>query len=377
MLKKTLLLAIISLFWVSLVSHAVIVENLYQSKVEVSKQSSKLPWKTVLAGFKEVLVRKSGSSQLLRSHDVQQAYAKVTTYLQRYEYVKEMDEENNERLFLLLNFSPKLVDDLIRVADMPIWSNNRPVTLMWLALEESSQREVIKEEEGLDTWSNKLNQAAQRRGVPMILPLMDLDDRQSLNINDLWGRFPQPILSASSRYSADAVVGGSIRRYSGFWQGRLVYLNQGIEQNFELKENSLELLFNAIVDQVAELLCQKYCVVEAYQSNQVTIQVSDIKDYKAFYSLKKILSDLPSIRSLDVGRVAQDHVRFSINLLGDINSVREGIKLIGQLSSQDKPYPDPFMTSVHQNQFNQPDTQVIEGLPSPAVDNILYYRWEE
>jgi hypothetical protein len=365
-INKWVLLLLINLFCFNASIKAEVVSGLYQAEVIVQEQTSKLPWNSVLVGFKEVLIKKSGTSQVLTSHDIQKAYAKVTTYLQRYEYIKKLDQDNNERLYLVLNFEPKLVDDLIRSSDMPILSNNRPVTIVWLAIEESRQRQVIKDEETGDSrLASILKKAAKRRGIPVILPLMDLEDRQNLSISDLWGRFTQPIIMASNRYSTDSILAGSIRRRSGAWQAQLIFINQGIEQSIDISESTIDSLLNTVVDNMSELLSAKYSVVETYQSNELIIQVSNIHNFKSFNQVKTILANMPSIRKVEVKQASQAHIQFSVNLLGDISVFQEGISRVHQLSSQEAPYPDPFLKSSEQ-QF------------SGAIDNIiLYYRWDE
>ena len=47
---------------------------------------------------------------------------------------------------------------------------------------------------------------SQLRGLPLVMPIMDLTDLSAVTITDVWGRFSQPVAQASARYMAEAVV---------------------------------------------------------------------------------------------------------------------------------------------------------------------------
>lgn len=364
--KASLLLTAFSLYFaVNLSCYALEVKNLYQVQVAVEDQSSSSRWKATLSAFKQVLVRKSGSQQVLDSVDVQQAYSKVTAYIQRYEYVQTglSNQPGKKQLELLLNFEPKLIDELILDAKMPIWGSNRPVTLMWLAIQEDFKRQIIVEEtqaqaskqrttteqKGELTPVQLINQAAIRRGIPLILPIMDEQDNSKVSISDVWGMFSEAVISASERYHADALVSGRISRTGNSWQAKVFYYNSGYQQMIELEAADMQNLFDRLIDQLGETLCEKYCVFESGQSNQVIIQVSNIDSFASFESIRGLLQKLPSIRKVEVSKISAGYGRFNLSLLGDIAAVKQGIQLTNKLVEEIRPI-DPFSSAQQTNQ---------------------------
>ncbi|MDQ7050537.1 MAG: DUF2066 domain-containing protein [Enterobacterales bacterium] len=91
MFKIALYTLVALLLLLSTAVRAVEVKDLYLVKWPVAEQSKSARWKAALAGFKEVLVRKSGSEDILRNELVQQSYSKVTSYLQKFEYTRNDD----------------------------------------------------------------------------------------------------------------------------------------------------------------------------------------------------------------------------------------------------------------------------------------------
>ncbi|WP_444994251.1 DUF2066 domain-containing protein [Aliikangiella sp. IMCC44359] len=350
--KITSALAIFACLAFCYSSQAVEVEGLYEVHVEVKNQSSSVRWKATLEGFKEVLVRKSGSEQVLSAYEVQQAYSKVTSYLQRYEYAS--NTSSKELPFVLyLNFAPRLVDELIQEAGMPIWGSNRPISILWLAIEENFKREIIKQDLQEGSFSDLLTRHTKRRGIPVILPLMDLEDQINVNISDIWGRFNNPIVEASERYQADSIVAGRVTRLGEQWQVKLSYINQGNEKVLSFSESTLEMLVATLSNRLAELLCEKYCVVEAAESHKISLQISNIRNFNHFKRVQHYLENLSSIRKVEVDELVSTVVRFNVSLLGDIQSVKDGIELGKKLIEEPEPNYNLFARTANQDVANQ------------------------
>ncbi len=392
-------------------SFAIEVQGLYRVQTEVDDHSDRNLWKAVLSSFKEVLVRKSGSRKVLEAHEVQQAYKKVKVYLQRYEYTNHAEPGEEQGFQLILDFEPRLIDDLIQQAGMPIWGSDRPVTMLWLAVEGQTtapqlepadvaattlERRIIKDDPA-ELMSEVVKQNAVRLGLPVILPLMDLEDELNVELSDVWGRFSEPVRAASQRYGAGTILLGRVSQQQDIWQAKFSYLNDSSEQTFELVGQDAESLLSAITESLAEQLCATHCVVEAAESNQIFIQVSNIGNFARFKQLQSFLQKLPSIRKLEVIGVAGVNVRFAVDLLGDIQAVREGVSLNGLLIEDLQPdsklfglvKPDQSVNTVdailQQATVEQPKNPVGESveqtlsIPEPQLEETvtLYYRWTE
>ena len=211
-----------------------------------------------------------------------------------------------------------------------------------MATEQALNRTIVTESEELDSFSTLLKDNAKRRGIPVILPLMDLEDELSVTLSDVWGRFNSTVVAASQRYAADSVVVGRINQVGEEWQARLSYINQGEEATFEFTAPDKNLAVKTMTDRLTELLCQKYCVVETVESNQIKIQVSNIGNFSNFKRAQSYLNELSSVRKVDVDKISTTHVRFNVSLLGDLQSIKDGISLGTNLIEEDAPAVDPF-----------------------------------
>lgn len=331
---------------------AIEVSDLYLVKWPVAAQSKKARLKATLAGFKEVLIRKSGSQAILQSYEVQQAYSKVISYLHSFEYSRIEDPSNDYPYLISLYFEPRLIDNIIRDSKMTLWGANRPVTILWIAVEEDSNRHILKDHidvevsqsgENIKVVNEKqdltksIKDNATRRGLPVISPLMDLEDELIVSISDIWGRFPTTILQASQRYSADSVIFGRVRKNGEQWSGEFTYINQLVQSSFEVSAEQPQQVIAQMVDKLAELLCNKYCVVEEVgQKNEVLMNVSGINNFKKFKAVEDYLNQLSAIKRTDVVKIDQHNVIFRLTLLGQIESLIEGISLSQKMQVDEK-----------------------------------------
>jgi uncharacterized protein len=341
------LIAVASLLLKQSIVLAVEVQGLYEASVGVADQRGSTRSKAVLSGFKEVLIRKSGSERVLEAYEVKQSFRKVTAFLQRFEYVPTEPKSNQQSspefpFSLKMHFEPRLIDELIQTAGMPIWGSNRPVTILWLATEENFNRELVKENADNSFWSDVLSEEAKRRGLPVILPFMDLEDQLNVSLSDVWGRFIGPVNEASERYQADSILVGRISQVGEAWQSKLTYINQNEQQAFEIEAANPQAIVASISNRLAELLCTKYCVVESADTLPVKLQISGVKNFKDFKQVQKFLEGLSSIRKVELEQVAATHARFKIALLGELQSVIEGIELSNKLIQEEAPQTDPF-----------------------------------
>lgn len=315
------------------IASAVEISNIYQVDIEVREQSKKARWQASLEGLKLVLVRRSGNRRILDSKKASEAYKKVTSYLQKFEYSRNAELENDNKYVISLYFEPRLIDDLIKAANQPLWDVNRPVSILWLAQEEIDQnsslyRRIIIENDNELFVNELINKNSRRRGVPIILPLMDLDDALLVSQSDVWGRFPEAIVEASNRYSVDSIIVGKVFQRGGLWFGQFSYFNQAKNISFEHQSDGVEEIYKQMFDSLAEVLCDQYCVTQTLsQGQELLIEIKNITNFKTFQKVKNYLSELSAVRQVDVLNINQDKLVLRLSLLSNEKTVVDSLRL--------------------------------------------------
>ena len=348
-------LSLTVLLIVASTAKAVEISDIYQVDIPVKEQSNNTRWKASLEGLKLVLVRRSGSQKILHSKETSNAYKKVTSYLQKFEYSRTAETTDDYKYIISLYFEPRLIDDLIKQANQPLWDNNRPVSILWLAHEEIEQgsslyRRIITENDNEIIINNLINKNSNRRGVPVILPLMDLEDSLLVSQSDVWGRFPEAIIEASKRYSVDSIIIGKVFQRNGLWYGQFTYFNQTKNISFEYQSDIVDFVYKQMFDGLAEILCEQYCVTQTVSAgHELLLGIENITNFETFQKVKNYLSDLSAVRKVDVVNIHQDKILLRLSLLSNEKAVIESLSLNRRLKFIEKPVEKPVGSMITQD----------------------------
>jgi hypothetical protein len=207
---------------------AEMVVDLHTSTVPVADQGSKALAGASRQALAEVLVKVSGSRQLLRNPEIVAALGKSRSHVQQYAYAR--DESTEAGLSVRIEFDGAFVTDLVRKAGAPLWTAKRPVVLAWVVVDGEQGKHFVN-------WDSTPQQAQllveefSRRGVPVQIPVFDLVDTAAVSTEDAWHLNANVLLAASARYNVQDVVAGRLASLSGgkslgdwsyFYQGHRV-----------------------------------------------------------------------------------------------------------------------------------------------------------
>jgi hypothetical protein len=126
----------------------------------------------------------------------------------------------------IVGFRRSQVERVLTELGMRVWGPERPLTLLWVAVDDGvGGRALLGANDTTELGAAitpemtqmvtavraEITAAAAERGLPVAWPLLDLEDLNAVSFIDVWGKFEEPILAASARYRADAVLIASVR----------------------------------------------------------------------------------------------------------------------------------------------------------------------
>ncbi|WP_223669230.1 DUF2066 domain-containing protein [Kangiella shandongensis] len=333
---KLVLVALLAFALFNQTSQAEKVYGLYTAVWPVESQSSAIRAQAIKKSFEQALIRVSGSREVLRSPSIKNVVANAEQYLRRYSYQKLSAAEQmiyEKPLLLKGTFDKAAILRALKQASQPIWGEERPSGIFWVAYESNGQRRIASEETAFI--SAGLEIAADSRGLPVSLPLMDIDDQAALEVTDVWGRFEEPIESASERYARDYWVAGQLSKSNGQWQGSWLISIQGRSERFSTVGMTSYEAMNAAVNRVADTLSSKLAVVLSEHAQEVLISVENLRDFESFAGLQKFLNSLAMVKSASAVEVAGDTVLFKVESLTAPQNLIEAITLGNNLQRPD------------------------------------------
>lgn len=312
------------------------VDGLFEADVPVEAQDDASRRAAVRSGLETVFVKLTGSRRALENPALVASLSDADRYLLQFSYKSAealpARDGTRPRALLHVSFQPAAVEDLLRRAGEPILPATRPVTLLWLVIDDGVERRMLAREAEPDIvqW---LLYAATQRGMPLGFPLLDLEDTLTVSTDQLWAMDTTAVTEASGRYGADSVLLGRMARLStGEWIGEWRHLL--VDQSLYLDARAPDVagLSEQLVDRLAEAIAERYGIVPSLESAVgVSVTVSGIDSVSAFRQVSDLLARLASVRDLRVRRLEGDRVAFELFTDSEPAGLAQEITLLPQL----------------------------------------------
>lgn len=324
-------------------------ERLSDVSVPVENQSTTEREAALETALREMLVRLSGSAEVLESTASEELLRNPSRYVQRFSYERRtvlatpeagaaaeldglrVEPVETEQLMLHARFDIDALERRLRSYGLPVWGRERPHTLVFMAVDDPNKgRRIIGAEHGL---AKAWEEAGERRGVPVQLPAMDVEDQGSISVMDIWGVFEDPLHAAADRYDPNAVLVVSAWPASdSSWalRGSLLRENE-TNQRWELQAKSLEAAVAAMIDALAETYAQEFAVAAnrgfGLGNDRVEMEIRDLGSLEGYAAVLDYISGLSAVESVQVVRVTADRIHLEIKLRGSREALEKAIAL--------------------------------------------------
>lgn len=220
---------------------------------------------------------------------------------------------------LLVSFDGVEIGAQLRAAGWPVWGSDRPLTLIWLAVERTDGTRVIVGDTAavteagepvavaaVDAIRTALLDAGERRGIPLRFPRLDGVDLDAVTGTDIWGAFSGRLRSASRRYGADSLLVGRVRETAPL-TGRWDWFFAG-------DSRSIPGTADSTIDTVTAALASQFASSGA-GSADVRIAVTGITDLRSFAVVSRFLRTQSLLSAVRTLRASGDEMLFSVDAL--------------------------------------------------------------
>ncbi len=314
------------------VAQAELVSNLYEAESPVVGQGGEARAEGIRDAFAQVLVKVSGDRGLLLHPEVDGLLKRASSYIQQYRYHMLEEEaapsepDQPDRL-LWVRFDKRAVNRLLRESGVPVWGDTRPSVLIWLGEERGAARSLLSLERQ-PRLKGSMAQVANARGLPLLLPLMDMEDRNALPVSDLWGGFESDIRRASSRYLPDVIFVGRLRSHGSEWVGDwTLYLPDKVNRWQTRSTSKLSLAAEGL-QQTADVLALRFAPQQVSEGETtLRIRIHGLKGLADYVLVRDYLQSLAMIEQLHLLTADPETVGFLVRIQGGREVLERGIKL--------------------------------------------------
>lgn len=285
-------------------------------------------------GLAAVLVKASGEATAADTPEVAQALAEADGFLLGYRY----EEVGPEGLMLRLEYDENAVRDLLQRAGLPLWTAKRPEVLAWMVVSEASTRRFVSDAETPDA-ARTLRDSFRKRGVPLVMPLYDLQDARAISPGAAWRQSSAALMDASDRYPGTLVLAGRVARLSsGNWTGDWRLLDNGRWLTRASNASSFDAFTDAGAALVADTLASRYAVsTQENQDQRYQVILRGVRSYADYSAMKAVLGRLEAVQRVVPEKLLGDQVTLRIDADADLQQLARIIELDGRFV----PYSDP------------------------------------
>jgi len=345
-------------------AQSAVMPGLYEASVPVPDQSTAARRVALQQALAAVLVKITGDRGALSLPALANLLQNPNQFLQQYRYQQSSTDGTSTDgraaaaptvmydltrtgapaiaptgLLLWAKFDPEVLNHAVRAANEPLWGQERPVTLVWLAIQDNSGRSILSATDNPSVMQSMKN-AADQRGIALIFPRMNAQDQQAIGFPDISNDDVNRIQQASQAYKADATLVGTLYmttpgQYAARWQ-----LTAGSEsQSWTTSPDTLANVAADGIQAAADHFAQWFAVAAgATGINGVNVSVTGINSVDAYAKVLAYLSGLTAVKSVQVTRVENGTVSFSLDTRGSLDNLLQAA-LLGDVLRPVVPVP--------------------------------------
>lgn len=309
---------------------------LYAAASPVPDQSAKARAAALREDLATVFVKVSGKPDAADSQALSVVLAHAPQLASEYRYQKRPPEEGGG-LALWARFDADKVNAALTDAGEPVWGGSRPRVVAWVLAPAG-----MVGDDATNPVARAMQKRAAKRGLPLVLPLLDIADRQSVTAFDIRSFYLPALKKAAQRYGAQALLIGAIERQgkqvSSHW--RLVLGDN--TNDFAVPAPSPASAAVAAVGKAATTLGGQFArLAGSGKTGLIALAVANVDRLQAAARVRRAVANVQGVKQLRLARVTGDALHFVVTYTGSPKDFARDLSFSGMLTQSHNLAPMP------------------------------------
>jgi len=307
---------------------AIEIKGLFEVEVSALSQSREDRNAALREAMSIVLNRLMIGDNINQDVTVKIALDNAASYVDQYQYELNVGAKaGSDMRVMRVAFNEEILMELMRSSSLAIWNEIRDEVLVWMVVEKFGQRAILDVDHHVEV-EQALQAAAKLKGVPILLPLMDLEEKQKVLVADVLSAYPEKLMQASERYDVAAILSGKLFKQRRCWSSEwTLSFNNKIEQwtvpCLDLDAN-LAAAFQGVYKPLANFYAAK---ADQEGMGTVMLKIAGISGMTEETNIKSYLRKLPMVSSVKWVQVDQGQHVFQLKTSGTQAALQEYIAL--------------------------------------------------
>lgn len=321
--------------------------DLYSAKVELTDNSSKARRVAFGQAMGKVLIKLSGSREILEAPQIVSIMNRAPRFVQSYNKEKlNLEPSGTEPsvgtekplVGLHVEFDGPALERALITAGLPVWSGMRPTTIVWLAVEEGRQRYILAEKSNAVLLSS-IQQTAEERGLPVVIPLMDKTDRRQVEFIDVRGGFVERLEQASERYSTAIMLVGTLQSFGkNAWSVKWTVLGENMNSSWTESGLPLQQALQSGIHGLTDLLATHYAFIAAPdgQLSKYLLSINNVVTLESYAAILALLQDLVFVENVTPVQIMGSQVQYRLLMNASTRGLERALASSGKFKALDR-----------------------------------------
>ncbi len=307
-------------------------ESLYAAATPVPNQSAKERDQAFKRDLARVLVKVSGNPNAAQVAALSSVLSNAGNLVVEYRYrTVPLSQGGGQKLWA--RFDAKAVDKALIQGGQGTWGRGRPTVVAWV-LDAGS---IVADDPNAPIVSS-MRKEAQQRGLPLVIPLMDLTDQKRVSGFDIRTLFLPALQSASQRYGAHAMLIGVINPADVGVKSQWTLVFDNNSMPFQESADTSQQAGAAAVGQATTLLAQQLAYLPSVGGGgQMRVVVSGVNSLANLKQVETLIKGVPGVGSLQLDSVRGALVGFQVPYAGAPADLQQALTVAGSLSLAQSP----------------------------------------
>ncbi|HAH80361.1 MAG TPA: hypothetical protein DCL88_03975 [Gammaproteobacteria bacterium] len=316
-------------------------EQLYTVQQPVDDQSQSNRQQAARQALLEVLSRVTGLGTIPRNQQISNALAQPDRFYSEYVFVRSDNagsQDGAAALALEVRFQEQAILELVRAARLPIWWSGRPLSMAWMVVEQNGQRSLLRDGGPLEL-GQALQRQARKRGLPVALPLLDLQDNLQVSPGIVWGNFLPTLIRATDRYGINQLVVGRMRAqsvgdqtlYSGDWQ--VAFAEDLVPVTINFSGLSAEQAANVATELATSYFAPAMTVFAGDQFDH-TLHVDEVTEIAQYARMMKYFRQFEFVEEVTVASIVDGKMALNVSTAASAKLLLSLLTRDGRLATQ-------------------------------------------
>ncbi|QDE31024.1 MULTISPECIES: DUF2066 domain-containing protein [Shewanella] len=338
MLKKLINLIVLSLVALTAIAtvHAAEVGKLDEADIAVSSRANDVKNNALKEALAAIFLKNSGLPSVVLNPLIKAQIDTPEVILTQYGYY-----EKNGQLMLKANFDHQRVISTLRQAGLPVWGSQRPLTLLWMSVEENNEPTILADGSSADIRA-ELAQESSNKGIPLLLPIMDLDDVMRVSITDVRGMFTDVLANASTRYQADYFAIANIDAFGNEVRFSIKLFDKNrtngvLQPLVSLQDNAVDYkqATKRMMNALADYYISQYAIASTGRDVATRVSFTGVNNMTQLVHVETYLRQLSAVKSIKISQFKGDSATYTIELFSSVDDLQRLLNIDSRLSQLD------------------------------------------